>query len=266
MYGPAMSDLEEALTLRDGDGCCTAFADPRYESLNAMFGGWTTAVALGATLKSADNGARPSAITINFVDRVESGNDVHLHTRRVGGSRSVEHYLTELSAAEDNRTLAVATVVLSSRRATDGHTQPSMPDAPDPESLEEFHPPGPEGGRAMVRPITGHPPRHHVDTRSTAWVREMTGRRVDHLQLAFLADQFEPRPFFWSEDPRPSATLCMTVYFHATDEELEGVGDDYVLSEATGSRGASSTSGQHARIWSRSGVLLATSEQLCWYR
>jgi acyl-CoA thioesterase len=58
----------------------------------------------------------------------------------------------------------------------------------------------------------------------------------------------------------------MSVYFHATDDEVAAIGDDYILNEATGSRGARSTAGQHARLWSRAGVLLATSEQLSWYR
>lgn len=31
-------------------------------------------------------------------------------------------------------------------------------------------------------------------------------------------------------------------------------------------RGERSTSGQRARLWSRPGALLATTEQLCWYR
>jgi acyl-CoA thioesterase len=261
-----MSDLEDALTLQVGNECWTAFADPRYESINAMFGGWTTAVALRATVQSADNGALPSAITVNFVDRVEPGSEVRVRTRCLGRGRSVEHWLTELSPADDDRTLAAATVVLSNRRETDGHTQPSMPDAPDPETLDVFHPPGPQGERSMIRPITGSPPHGRADTTSTAWVREMTGRPVDHLQLAFLADQFAPRPFFWSDGPRPAATLCLSVYFHATVDEVAAVGDDYIFSEATGSRGENSTSGQHARLWSRTGALLATSEQLHWYR
>lgn len=260
-----MSDLEEALTVRAGDEGWTAFADPRYESTNAMFGGWTAAIALRATLSSAADGAHPSAITLNFVDRVEPGMEVHARARCVGRTRSVEHWLTELTSTDD-RTLALATVVLSNRRDTDGHTQFSMPDAPDPDSLGEFHPPGPQGERSMMRPVTGSPPYGRGDTTSTHWVREMTGRPVDHLQLAFLADQFAPRPFFWSEGPRLAATLCMSVYFHATTDEIAAVGDDYIFSEATGSRGESSTSGQHARLWSRSGVLLATTEQLHWYR
>jgi acyl-CoA thioesterase len=269
----AVSELEEALALRPGDGCWHVFADPRYESVNAMFGGWTAAVLLRAVTSSADGHTAPSAITTNFIRPIAPGSAVRIRTRHLGGSRSVGHWVAELgpgsagSTGDDaDEVFALATVVLGTRRDTDGHTQPAMPPAPDPESLEEFHPPGPQGQRALIRPIDGTPSFGRMDTRSTSWVRETTGREVDRLQLAFLADQFAPRPFFWSEGPRPSATLTMTTYFHATDEEVGAVGDDYVLSEATGSRGAQSTSGQHARLWSRTGVLLATSEQLCWYR
>lgn len=170
----SMSDLEDALSLNGSDRCWTAFADPRYESLNAMFGGWTTAVALRAALLSSGGEVRPSAITVNFVDRVEPGTEISVTTRQIGGSRSVEHWLTEVCPADDDRVLVIATVVLTNRRDTDGHTQPTMPHAPDPDSLGVFHPPGPQGER--------------------------------------------------------------------------------------------STSGAHSRLWSRSGVLLATSEQICWYR
>ena len=89
---------------------------------------------------------------------------------------------------------------------------------------------------------------------------------VDHLQLAFLADHRAPRSFFWSEGPRPSSTITLSVYFHATDEELGQVGDDDLLSEAFGTRGAQSTSEEHLRLWSRQGALLATSVQMAWYR
>ncbi len=44
------------------------------------------------------------------------------------------------------------------------------------------------------------------------------------------------------------------------------LGDDDLLSEAFGTRGADSTSEEHLRLWSRQGALLATSEQMAWYR
>jgi acyl-CoA thioesterase len=259
------SALEEALTLRASEQGWTAFADPRYESMTAMFGGWTAAIALRATLHSAADDALPSAITVNFVDRIEPGSEVQARSKCVGRTRSVQQWLTEL-VAPDDRTLALATVVLTNRRETHGHTQFSMPDAPDPESVDEGRPPGPQGERSSFRPVTGDPSDGHRDTRSSHWVRDTTGRPVDHLQLAFLSDQFAPRPWFWCDEPGLAVTLCLSVYFHATGDEIAAVGDDFIFSEATGSRGESATAGLHARHWSRSGVLLATTEQLHWYR
>ncbi len=60
--------------------------------------------------------------------------------------------------------------------------------------------------------------------------------------------------------------MTMSVYFHATEKEIQAIGDDYILNEAVATRGADSTSGQQVRMWSRNGDLVATSEQLCWYR
>jgi hypothetical protein len=142
-----------------------------------------------------------------------------------------------------------------------------MPDAPDPAMLEETYPaPGPWGERALMRSILGSPPHNQESTHAIALAREASGRTVDHLQLALLADGRAPRSFSWSDGPRPSSTITLAVYFHATDEERVQVGDDDLLSEAFGTRGARSTSEEHLRPWSRQGALLATSVQMARYR
>ncbi|HEY5437915.1 MAG TPA: hypothetical protein VIJ99_03360 [Acidimicrobiales bacterium] len=142
-----------------------------------------------------------------------------------------------------------------------------MPEVPDPSSLELIFPaPAASGARMGVRPIFGSPQHLQDSTHTTGWVRETSGRTIDHLQLAFLADHRAPRSFLWSDGPRPSTTLTLSVYFHATNDELASVGDDEVLSEAFGIRGTQSTSEEHLRLWSRSGALLATSVQMDWYR
>ena len=97
-------------------------------------------------------------------------------------------------------------------------------------------------------------------------MREMSGRHVDAVQLAFLSDAYPPLILYIGEEMRLSVTLTLSVYFHATVNELEGVGDDYILNQAVGTRGAEGTVGQQARLWSPQGVLLATTEQLCWYQ
>ena len=260
--------LERALTLsRLSEGLWSGYADPNYEASNGMFGGWTTALTLRAVMGSAAGVAKPAALTINFVGKVDPGIVVRVHTRRVGGSRFVSHWQSRMTSRDDNETLAFASVVLAERRTTDGHLDVEIPDAPDPDWLEVFHPPtGPHGERTIQRPITGFPIFGSVNTRSTSWVRETSGRPVDHLQLAYLSDHRAPRSWFWSDGPRLSATLTLSIYFHATDEELAEVGDDDLLSEAFGTRGADSISEEHLRLWSRQGSLLATSQQLAWYR
>ena len=259
-------DLENALWLRhSAPGQWTAHADAQYESLNGMFGGWTTAVALRAVCDEADGDVTPSAVTVNFVNKVEPGRDVVIETRRVGESRSVSYWQSELTV--DTLTVAVASVVLTQRRETDGRSDITMPDVPEPVTLESRQlAPGPCGQQVSDRPIVGYSPFHRDSTYSAEWVREKSGRTIDHLQLAFLADHRAPRSFYWSDGPRPSATLTLSVYFHATNDELAAVGDDDVLSEAFGIRGVQSTSEEHLRLWSRHGALLATSIQMAWYR
>ena len=144
----AAGDLESALELRgSGDGTWIVHADPNYESMNGMFGGWTAAVALRAVCDAVEGEAAPSALTVNFVGKVEPGRDILIQTRRVGGGRSVSYWQSELTA--DDVTLAVASVVLTERRETDGHLEVTMPDAPDPATLEVTYPaPGPWGERS----------------------------------------------------------------------------------------------------------------------
>jgi acyl-CoA thioesterase len=222
---------------------------------------------LRAVTRSAAGEAEPSVINVNFIAKIEPVTTLIIQTRQVGGSRAVSHWMAELMSVDENATLASASVVLAERRPSDEHVDVNAPGAPDPDTLELIHPPaGMAGERCAMRPIEGFPPFGRTNTYSTAWVKEISGRPVDHLQLAFLSDLRPPRSFYWSDGPRPSATLALSVYFHATRKELGEVGDEYLLSEAFGTRGTGSTSEEHLRLWSRGGDLLSSSVQMAWYR
>lgn len=258
----------EALQTREG-GRWRAHADRRHESITGMFGGWTAAVSLQAVLRTAGaegSTATPAALTVHFMDKITPGEDVVLAVTRLGGGRSLAHWRAELLPADGDRVLAHAMVTLANRRESDAHLEPVMPAAPDPTTLEEIHAPGAQGQQTVIRPIWGHPPFEQASTSSGAWIQLVETRALDHPLLAYLADQFAPRSFYWNDGPRPSATVTMSVYFHATNDELTAAGEDYILNEAVGTRGEQSTSGAQLRMWSRDGALLATSEQLCWYR
>ena len=90
-------DLENSLKFsRSGEnGPWTVHADPNYEAVNGMFGGWTTAVALRGVCEEADGDATPAAITINFVTKFELDTKMPVRVRRVGGGRSVSYWQSE---------------------------------------------------------------------------------------------------------------------------------------------------------------------------
>ena len=228
--------LAAALTLSRVDGTWVVEADARYEGFNGMFGGWTAAVALAAICRDGEAGRVPTALSVNYIAPIPAGVLVRIATRCVGSGRSVSHWSAELSGGDGDEVMATAMAVFAVRRPTDGHMQVTMPSAQRPEQITEWHPPMPVGELVDVRPVHGFPPFGRMDADSSEWVRETSGRPGDRMQLAFLADACAPRPAFWSERPRPSATLAMTIYFHATDDELAAVGNDYVLNEVTGAR------------------------------
>jgi acyl-CoA thioesterase len=117
-----------------------------------------------------------------------------------------------------------------------------------------------------IRYAIGANPFNQKTTRSLGWQRENSGRKIDAIGLAFLADLGWPRVFAISAGPRASSTITMSVYFHATPEEIAAAGAEWILCDMIGTRIEASTAGSNARLWSADGKLLATTEQLCWIR
>ena len=247
-------------------GGLAAVADGNYEANTGMFGGWTAALLLKAVLEDPAVEGSPSALTVNFIGRVVPGERLLVRVTRLGNSRSVAHWRADLHGNGGDELLATAAVVLGKRRGSESAIDFAMPTVPPPEGIPGSNPPGAFGQRTDTRAVYGIPPFNRGDMRSITWVRENSGRRVDAIQLAYLADVYAPRVFHISSGPRPSSTLVMSTYFLAGSEELSAVGDDYVLSDAEGTRIEQSLVGSRSRLWSRGGTLLATTEQLCWFK
>ena len=80
-----MGSLDEAVALEaTGTGRWQAYADPDHESINGMFGGWTSAVSLAAVMASADEALRPSALTVNYLAAVAPGPTPIVHVEHLG--------------------------------------------------------------------------------------------------------------------------------------------------------------------------------------
>ncbi|MCB2098290.1 MAG: thioesterase family protein [Parvularculaceae bacterium] len=260
-----MIDLEKSLSLAPtGENSWRAFADPACEANTGMFGGWTAALMMKAAIEAGDAGT-PVAITISFASRIEPGSVIGVRATTLASGRSISHRRVEISGA-DGDIRASASIVIARRRENDRFIEFVAPEAPAPETFQVFHPPGPFGATVDVRPVAGFPPLGQENTKSLSWVRDLSGAPLDLARLAYRADVAPPRIWYIGDQPRPSSTITMSVYFYASDEELAAVGADYVLTEVTGVRAEGSVFGHSMRLWSRSGALLATSEQLCWFR
>ncbi len=261
-----MTSFDQSLALRPaGDGAFTANADPAYKGGVNMFGGWLAAIMLKAVIADPHAHDAPCAMTFNFIHGVPQNHAITLKVQRLGGGRSLAHWRCDLFA-EGVGLAVTATIVLGKRRPSVEFTQGKPPQAPPPESLKAWHPPTVFGQRVDVRYATPAPWPNPGTTGSVCWIRDMEQRAVDALQLLVYSDALAPRSFFVSPGPGPSATITLSLYIHATADELTAVGGDFVLQDATGTRIEQSTCGSQCNLWSRDGVLLATSEQLEWFK
>ncbi|HAH08771.1 MAG TPA: hypothetical protein DCL54_04740 [Alphaproteobacteria bacterium] len=265
-----MSTLATALALESmGPNEWRGRADPAYVAAVGMYGGFTAAQLLYAITQepAAQAQGQPSALTVHFLNRIEPGAELTFRTRTLPSvSKSHGFWQVEVFQAGQDMAAAAATVILTTRREGKGFSDMPAPKAPPPEDLEPFQPPFPYAERTIKYFAQGFPPFNRENTYSLGWSRETSGRAVDAVQLAFLADNFPPRIWFTGADLRPSATMVFSLFILATPEELAAIGDDAVLMEVTGTRGAECLNGTRIGMWSRSGVPLATSEQLNWYK
>ena len=89
---------------------------------------------------------------------------------------------------------------------------------------------------------------------------------MDKARLGMVTDNSAPRAMYALGPTVMTTTLSLTAYLHATAEELAAIGDDFILVECEGRVGGGGASDERSSYWSRDGKLLATSEQLAWYR
>jgi acyl-CoA thioesterase len=264
-----MNLLEATLALQPaGDGLWRGVAPPEYEAMNGMFGGWTAAFLLNAVLQdpATEGAGSASSLTVHYIRAVPVRAALLLRTQRLGGGRSLSHWRVELMVEGSPDIIATAAVVLANRRDSDGLTVGQPPSALMPEPMATPAAPAAAFRNIDVRYVSGGPPFSRDSTRSIVWERERSGRILDAVQLAFLSDLGMPRAAFLTGEFRTSATVTLSLYIHATPAELDACGDDHVLTDMVATRIESATVGSKKEMWSRSGRLLATTEQLCWFR
>ena len=234
-----------------------------------LWGGYAIGLAIRTLQAEPEAAGEALSLTLTYAAGLPAG-PLDIRTRRIRQGGSIGVWEVELLPAGSDAVGVHAIVTVARRPKTPDFAFARMPKAPEPETL----PPPPDaagysqhyGAAAFERrTLEGFPPTPGEDSRSLAWVRSRRGR-WDKVLLGMVTDCSAPRVFYALGMGVMTTTLSLTVYLHATAEEIAAVGDDFILIECEGRTGGGGASDERSSYWRRDGKLLATSEQLAWYR
>jgi acyl-CoA thioesterase len=267
-----MSTFASSIVLKPaGENLWAGEADPLYGHIggNGRFGGWTAATLLKAAMMEPGERGEPLSLTVLFTDGIGDG-PIEISTRLLRSGARLQFWRSEIS--QRSKLCAHAQATFGLRRDTTSWTDAKMPEAPLPEGVESF--PGllpvPFLQQFDARWVTYLPvdPRARAEdpARSMFWLRDVHLRKIDYVLLAAMADFAPPRVAWKRKAMTPSSTVSMTIHFHATEKELADVGSDFVLSDVQCRRAEGGYFDHELKLWSRSGALLATSEQVAAFR
>lgn len=245
------------------------------------FGGVTAAVALQAVMAHPERVGEPISLTVNFASGLARG-AFEVSARAVRTNRSTQHWLVTLSQTDAKGVTAevlTATAITAVRRDTWSANDMPMPVVAPPDSLARLQPPsgtvawldrydmrlvaGPipacwDGGAASPDPA--------LASLSRLWVRDNPPRALDFAALAAMADVFFPRIWLRRAVLVPVGTVSLTVYFHATGEQLRRTNTGFLLGQARGQAFCNGFFDQAGQLWNADGVLLVTTHQLVYYK
>lgn len=252
-----------------GPGRWTTHAAPEWRNPGGgLWGGYALGLCIRALETEPEAAGEALSMTLTYAAGLPSGL-LDVRTRRLRQGKSIGVWEVELRPQGHDEVGVHGMVTLARRPETPPFAFAKLPSAPAPEELPApEHPAGPLhfGASAFERrTLDGFPPKPNGgDSRSLAWVRPRNGR-WDKALLAMVTDNSAPRAMYALERVH-TTTLSLTAYLHASAEELAALGDDYILIECEGRVGGGGASDERSSYWSRDGRLLATSEQLAWYR
>ena len=249
-------------------GRWTTFAAPEWRNPGGgLWGGYALGLCVRALEAEPEASGEVLSMTLTYAAGLPSG-ELDVRTRRLCQGGSIGVWEVELRPQGVEEVGVHGMITMARRPPTPPFAFAALPAAPSPDELPSpDHPAGPLhfGASAFERrTLDGFPPTPGGDSRSLAWVRPRNGV-WDKALLAMVTDNSAPRAMY-ALDRVMTTTLSLTAYLHATAEEIAALGDDFILIECEGRVGGGGASDERSSYWSRDGRLLATSEQLAWYR
>ena len=260
-------DRETALVSLD-DNRYTIEASDFYRNPTGMaFGGWVAGICARAIDMHPERSGPIVSQQTNFLSGVGPG-EVEVRTSLLKSGATTQFWRVELY--QNGSVTIVADIVSSTRKLTDIDYQKPRPDCKPPEdsiALPSVNPMAPQWVASYDQRIAkGIPFKVNKTPEALVWIREADGRPVDRVGLFSICDTPMPRTFFVTEQFRPGSTVSMATYIYASEEDLADAGTDYMLMRVNGATVRNSCCDSRVELWSASGVLLATSNQIGFFR
>lgn len=257
-----------------GQNQYAAQASKDYWNMVGPYGGITAAQVAQAVLHHPQRLGDLVAITVNYAGAVGERPYV-IEAIPARTNRSTQHWiitLREQDAQGQWSTTTTATAMTALARETWSDDEYAMPEVPPASAVERYTTDFRVEwlNRYNIRPLLGGYPTEWDGAASPSltrmWVGDEPPRPLDVPALTSLCDVFFPRIWLRRAKRVPVGTVSLTVYVHASAEQLAAVGTQPVLAQAQGQGFRDGFFDQTAQIWSPQGVLLATSHQLVYYK
>lgn len=250
---------------RIGDDRWRGHTSEDYWNMVGPYGGVTAGAMLKAMLDDPQRQGMPLSFTVNFLAPVREG-AYDIRAERVRANRSNQHWAIRFE--QEGAVLAHAIAICAQRRDTWGQVEAVRPDVPPAVSCPVAPPRKATGflQRYEFRIVRGKPFAENPDSLSQVWVSDNPPRPLDFASLTALCDSFLPRIFLRRPEFVPIGTVSLNIYFHVGEDVLARQGDAPVLAVAQGQAFRDGHFDHHGLVWSADGTLLATTQQLVWYK
>jgi hypothetical protein len=252
-----------------GPGQWTTTAGPEWiNPAGRLWGGFVIGLCVRVLEAEPEAVGEALSLTLTFIAGLPTG-ALDIRTRRLRQGGSIGIWRGGVFPAGSDEVSVHAIVTMTKRPDTAPFAFARMPAAAypaDPSRPQRSDNASQFAASAFERrAVKGFPPVVGEDSQSLTWMRSRYGP-LDRALLAVLTDNAIPRAMYALGPKVMTVTLSFTIYLHATAEEIAAVGDDFILVACEGGIGAHGASDEHSSYWRKDGKLLATAEQLAWYR
>lgn len=260
-------DAATALTPQ-GDGVFAYAGGGAYLNYDTAYGGWVMALAAEAVAQADGARGRIVSFTGTFIDAIRDKPLTISVTSLMKRPRTDFWRVVIAYAEAPEQAVFTADIISSLDRKGDVSFEGTRPDVRLPEDVKRAAGAGRPGWFDHIDQRWTVGRLFEVTERpySITWARDAEARPLDVKSLLLLSDAIAPRTFFATNRMTFGSTISISVSLFASDEDYADVGEDFVMIEGDSDVIRSGVYDQRGRLWSRSGRLLAVSNQVAFYK